>query len=241
MKLTHDTIDALRPEPRALDAEWSASSLATILSTPRTEHHVRARKSRRPRRGVVVGLVAAAPLTTGIGIAAATTGLIPGSFTDAFSFWGQGNPAADIHPADPGDAARMATAPGPDGTVFTVMSTAEDGQYGCRTALLESKESAAQPQPTSFVAATGNWCASEPFTSAFGGASVDFINDTAGYTAVAGDAVRAEVRADDGTEYPALLVNGYFWGWFPTSEYPTLTGYASDGSVVGEVALNLSE
>jgi hypothetical protein len=186
----------------------------------------------------VIALVAAVPLTTGIGIAAATTDLVPGAFTDVFSFWGQGNPAADIQPSDPGDAARMATAPGPDGKVFTVMSTADDGQYGCRTALLESKESAAQPQPTAFVEVTDNWCESEPFSYTFGGAGVSFVNDTAGYTVVAGEAVRAEARADDGTEYPALLVDGYFWGWFPTSEHPTLTGYANDGSVVGQVHLN---
>lgn len=241
MKLTDATLDDLRPQPRDLDPEWSASTLTTILSTPGAGRQVGAGAARCPRRGVAISLLAAVSLSTGLGIAAATTDLASGSFTDAFSFWAQGNPAADILPADPGDVMRMATAPGPDGTVFSVMSTAEDGQYGCRTALLESKESAAQPQPTSFVAVTGNWCASEPFTSAFGGAGVDFVNDTAGYTVVAGDAVRAEVRADDGTEYPALLVNGYFWGWFPTSDHPTLTGYASDGSLVGEVALNLSE
>ena len=38
-----------------------------------------------------------------------------------------------------------------------------------------------------------------------------------------------------------LLVDGDFWGWFPTpnagSAHPVLTGYAADGTVVGKTVL----
>jgi hypothetical protein len=67
--------------------------------------------------------------------------------------------------------------------------------------------------------------------------SVSFQGQIAGFIVSAGNAVRAEVHTPDGQAYPALLVDGDFWGWFPTDARPTLVGYATDGTVIDRVEL----
>ena len=232
MKISSETIDAIRPEPAALDPDWSHETISAILATEPTRRP-RSRRSGR-LRGAVVGLALATATVSGAGIAAAATGLTPQVFTDAFAGWKHW-PGNDD--ADPATAVRVAEAPGPAGTVFSVLSTGGENGYGCRTAVFESAESAAEPAPSSFAGVYGDFCSSGPTFPTFGGAGVTFDELAATYVVSAGDAVRAVVSTPDGTTYPALLVGGDFWGWFPKSADPTLVAYAADGSVVGKVKL----
>ena len=228
MKISSDVLEELRPDPVALDPAWSHEVLTRVLS----DHgHVTTTRPAR-RRVVVVGVAVAATSIAGVGVAAAN-GLMPHSFTAAYSGW-QHWPG---HAADPATAERVATAPGPDGTVFSVLSTGHGAADSCRTAVLESAESARQPLPGEFTDIYGDFCSDAPTLPDFGGVSVSYQDVAAGYTVSAGDAVRAEVRTPDGQAYPALLVEGDFWGWFPRSARPTLVGFAADGSVVGTVHL----
>ncbi|WP_159081652.1 hypothetical protein [Nocardioides sediminis] len=229
MKISSATLVALRPEPVTMDPEWSHASLTAILAEPTT----RAGSRRRAHsRVALVSLAFAATSTLGAGVAVAAGDLTFHSFTEVFSYW----KSVDGHQGvDPARAQRMATAPGPDDAVFSVLATGSD--YTCRTAVVESAESAEDPLPSSFTPVTDNFCASTPLGADFGGADVSFQGQTAGYIVSAGSAARAEVHTPDGREYPALLVDGDFWGWFPTDAHPTLVGYALDGTVIGRVEL----
>lgn len=231
MKIDARVLDELRPTVEPLDPAWSRATLAEIMSAD-TRPAARGTARRSRRRVAAVGTAVAASLVAGVGVAAAS-GEMPQAFTDAFAAWrswpGQG--------ADPADAERVATAPGPHGSVFTVMSTNDADGPSCRTAILETAESAASPGPASFTQVYGDFCADGPTFTTFGKVGLDHTT-VAGYMVSAGDAVRAVVQTPSGQEYPALLVDGDFWGWFPKSARPTLTGYASDGSVVGRVTFN---
>lgn len=74
-----NTIERLRPEPTPLDAEWSATTLASILATPTTATAPASRGRRF--RVVAAGLVGAGVLGTGVAYAG---GFVPQFVTDAF-------------------------------------------------------------------------------------------------------------------------------------------------------------
>ena len=232
MKISSETLDAIRPEPATLDPDWSHKTVSAILATeaPRSSRSKRTGQL----RAAAVGVALAATTVSGVGIAAAATGLTPQAFTDAFSGWKNWPGHND---ADPATAVRVATAPGPEGTVFSVLSTGGENEYGCRTAVFESAKSAAEPVPSRFTGVYGDFCSSGPTFPTFGGAGVTFDELAATYVVSAGSAVRAVVSTPDGQKYPALLVGGDFWGWFPKSAHPTLVAYDADGSVIGRVKL----
>jgi hypothetical protein len=235
MNVSIATIEALRPGPVDMDSTWADATLAAILAD---EPDPVRRSRRNPRsRAVLVSLAVAASSVMGAGVAAAATDFVPQSFTDAFAFWKKDPAPGQLgqHSVDPGDARRVATAPGPRGAVFSVIST--PGNFACHTAVLESPQSAAEALPSSFVDVTSKWCSGSSRGTEFGAADVSFQNGVAGFVVAAGRAARASVEARDGREYPALLVDGEFWGWFPQDENPTLVGYAPDGSVVGRIHL----
>lgn len=213
-------IDHFGPQPTNLTAgtlEGARARLAGAIASP-SGHQ------RRPRaRVALVTCAVVATSAVGVGVAAATTGMGFSAFTDTFDHWSR--------TVDPAEAQRVATAPGPDGTVFSVLVTPDSG---CRTAVVESPQSAAAPLPSSFTDVTSNWCSTTVETGPFGtGADVTLWNGIAGFNVRAGEAVRAEVTTPAGEEFPALLVDGLFWGWFPSEARATLIGYASDGSVMG--------
>ena len=232
MKISSETIDAIRPEPATLDPDWAHETVSAILATAPT-HSPRPRRTGR-LRAAVIGLALAATTVSGVGIAVAVTGLTPQAFADTFAGW-KNWPGHDD--ADPATAVRVATAPGPAGTVFSVLSTDGENEYGCRTAVFESAKSAAEPVPSRFTGVYGDFCSNGPTFPTFGHPGVTFDELAATYMVAAGPAVRAEVSTPDGQKYPALLVGGDFWGWFPKSAHPTLVAYAADGSVVGQVKL----
>ena len=232
MKISADVIEELRPDPVTMDPTWSHETLTRLMAadSPSTQPHA---PRQRKRRVALVSLAVVATSVAGVGVASAS-GLIPTSFTDAFSSW-QHWPG---HPADPATAERIATAPGPDGMVFSVLSTGHGHADSCRTSVVESAESATHALPVSFTNIYGTFCSDAATAPTFGSGSVSYQDVAAGFTVSAGNAVRAEVRTPTGQTYPALLVEGDFWGWFPRSAHPTLVGFAADGSVVGKVRLN---
>ena len=82
----------------------------------------------RPRRKHAAALAFSAAVIVGGSGAAAASGLVPQAFIDAFPWasWPDGPPV------DPADARRIATAPGPDGTVFTLMAAPAAADPGGR-------------------------------------------------------------------------------------------------------------
>lgn len=235
--LTHDdVIDALRPEPPALDPAWSDQTLSRILAqSPQTPRQV-TRPRRTRTRVALLGVAAALPLTAGVGLAAASSGLLPQAFDNVFAHWGIGNPDEGIAPVDLDSVRRAATAAGPDGQIFTVVAAGTKGGSTCHTALFETQASAAEPRPTAFIDVTDNWCAPEQ-TGSFGGVS---LTNTDGYSAFhvsAGEAVDAVLRTTSGDRYPVILVDGYFWGWFPQGEAATLVAHDADGVPQGRAIL----
>ena len=197
------------------------------------------RSPRRRRRLAAVTLSAILASTVGVG-AAAATGNMPQAFTDAFSYWFT-SPVAGQNGIDPSTAHRAAVAPGPHGQVFSVLTAKGADGYQCTVGLFETNRSADMPGPAAFTDATGSICRTGPDDGDFGGSSVSAAGHAYSYFVSAGSAVRAELHTSDGTIYPALLVEGDFWGWFPTpasvSTHPVLIGYAADGSVVGRTVL----
>jgi hypothetical protein len=229
MKIDHRVLHELRPTEHPLDPTWSHDTLLRVMATESTTATTRNPRTKR-RRVALVAVGVAVTTVTGVGVASAS-GLTSQSLTDAFSSW-KVWPGYD---ADPAQAERVATAPGPDGLVFSVLDTGDGQTKSCRSAILETAESARLPKPTTFTDVYGNFCADGPTFPTFGNIGVTNDDLAATYVVSAGDAVRADVRTPDGTQYPALLVNGDFWGWFPLGEHPTVTGYAADGTVVGQV------
>ena len=231
MKISSDVLEELRPDPVTMDPTWSHATLNRVLSGENRPTRVPAPRQGR-RRIVLVSAAMLATSAAGVG-AASAIGLTPTSFTSAFSSW-QHWPGGS---ADPAAAERIATAPGPDGMVFSVLSTGRAHGSSCRTSVVESAESARRDLPDSFTEIYGDFCSNHATAPTFGTAAVSYQDVAAGFTVSAGKAVRAEVRTPDGQVYPALLVEGDFWGWFPRSAHPTLLGYAVDGSLVGKVRL----
>lgn len=234
MKLTNNDLIDLRPDLVPLDPAWSQETLTRVMRTESASARAPGARPSKRRLALIGGAVAAISLL-GVG-AASAAGLMPHAFTETFSYW-QTSPVKGHPGVDPATAERIATAPGPDGMVFSVLRTAPGQPYACRTALLESAASAALRRPTSFIDITDNFCSDTPLAPTFGGVDVSYQDAAAGFIVSAGRAVRAEVSTDNGQKYPALLVDGDFWGWFPNSAHPTLIGYAADGSVVGSLRL----
>ncbi len=239
-----DVIDALRPQGDSIDPEWSQETLRLILAT--TPAPARPELRRRRIRKVLVGTGALAVLGGGV---AAAADIMPQSFTDAFAGWSLTGHQYDDDPGrqsvDPATARRLATEPGPGGTIFSLVAANGTGRYACVAALFETPSSAGKPAPDAFVDANGSSCDAQPAHAGFGdGAAVDVLRepDTLGepavvvYSVATGDAVRAVLQTADGQSYPVLRLNGRFYGWYPGHGSPpggVLIGYAANGEELG--------
>lgn len=230
-------LSALRPRT-TVDEVWPSAARDATLERVLLERTsgatpAPARSPSPIRRLLVGGLAGVAVLAGGLGVAGAA-GALPQSFVDSFAFW------AEDRGVDLATAERVATAPGPDGLVFTVvrMTGGPDGTV-CVTPMFETAGSLSGPVPSVFDDGGGS-CGPvrtpEPFGSNQG---VNASEDTHVYWVAAGTAVRAELRLPDGSVYPAVRVDDGFYGWFPTGSAgePVLTGYGDDGTVVGEVGV----
>lgn len=193
----------------------------------------RSRRRRRLLAAALAGGLVAVP-TAAVAISA-----LPGTPADVFAYW-RTDSAVRV---DPASATRAGTAPGPEGSTLTVLRARTDDRT-CLAAIFETARSAASNAPVAFQE-NGSTCWSgtvkpEPFGVA--GAAVtgtDGAGEVRAFHVLAGDAARAELRLADGTIRPALLVEGYFFGWFTSDEPadPVLFGYGADGSGLGEVVI----
>lgn len=245
------TLEAMRPDTEA-DRLWpqhvQAAEQARIMATTSAP----TAPAVRSRRVGAVALTAALFTVAGIS-AAAASGMMPKTFTDHYYFWKEPGPGAGpgAGPVDPATAKRIASIPGPDGTVFSVFEARGAGSQRCVTPVFESAASAEQPGPSEFTD-LGSRCRHDDDAGAFGdgaGAMVEYaagadgerVPTTLTYDAMAGTAVRAELRLSTGQILPTVLADGSFFGWFPWlpagSPRPVLTGYAPDGTVVGSIEI----
>ncbi len=246
------TLEAMRPDPGP-DRLWPKhlrdAEKARIMATD-SEPTVPPARSRRVVAAVTIGAL----LAVG-GVAACTaTALMPNAFTDHYYFWKEPGPEAGpgVTPVDPATAERIASIPGPDGTVLSVFEARGVGSQRCVTSVFESAANTERPGPSEFTD-LGSRCRYDG-DGAFGdgaGAMVASFGDGAGggevlpkefvYDAMAGTAVRAELRMSTGQVLPTILADGSFFGWFPKPEpgspRPVLTGYAADGTVVGSIEI----
>ncbi|MGY2065268.1 hypothetical protein [Blastococcus sp. SYSU DS0619] len=229
------TLSALRPRTSVGELWAPAARDATLervlLERGSPEAPAPARSPSPIRRLLLGGLAGAAVLAGGLGVAGAA-GVLPQDFVDTFAFW------AEDSGVDLATAERVGSAPGPDGLVFTVVRmTGGPNGVVCLAPLFETAGSLSGPVPSVFEDGGGACRPGSP-VEAFGtNQGVNASEDTHVYWVAAGNAVRAELRLPDGVVYPTLLVDGGFYGWFPTGSEgePVLTGYAADGTVVGEV------
>lgn len=239
------TLAALRPDTsgRAWGAVEQVAARERVMSAPAQTVTSERRAGGRRRRVAAIAL-SGALVVGGASAAAAAGGLLPQSFTDVFSGWSRtsqgAGPELDGPGVDPSTARRVASAPGPDGTAFTLVSAraAADPAYRCTAVLFESPQSVEKPLPSVFQGSYGNGCG-EVVREDFGvnGVTTNPGTGTWTWSASTGNAVRATLVGPDGTSYPVVSDAGTFYGWFPATpdDRPpfVLTGYGEDGSEVG--------
>ena len=224
----------IRPEV-SLDLVWTpqqqtAARERILLDQSRTITTVPGRRRRVAlvAGGLTVGLLAL-PGAAG----AVNSGMSAQSFAQAYSNW------QENRGVDPGSAQRLGTIAGPSGGMYSVVSAANDKGVTCLTMLFETAASAKKPAPD-FFEGGGSFCDDIPsikpfgFNGRFSSGAVDV------WIAEAGTAVRGITRMADGRTYPAMLVQGYLFGWFPILDRDapalvTVIGYAADGSEVGQI------
>ncbi|MFC9517077.1 hypothetical protein ACFTSD_15200 [Nocardiaceae bacterium NPDC056970] len=192
----------------------------------------------RRRRVGAIAFAAAITAAGGVGVAAAG-GLMPKSFTDAYANWLDYPDSSGVNPAD---AERIASIPGPDGTVMSVFVARGADGTRCVAPVFESVADTEQAGPANFTKLM-NYCRPETATGPFGqgrggevGRSGSFTYFT--YDAAAGDAVRAELHTKSGEVFPTVLVEGRFFGWFPLPDgapIATLVGYDANGNAIGRI------
>ena len=120
MKIEIDDVRALRPEAAPLAPEWSDRVVSSILAEPLAPE--RRRPSGR-HRFAAAALACSLVGVAGTGVAAATGVWGSATFSEAFEAW---KSWPDGEASDPLAAARRASAPGPEGTVFSVLTTGEE-------------------------------------------------------------------------------------------------------------------
>lgn len=232
----------LRPSGE-LPLEWTEAEQIVarqrILSAPAAAMALPAPRWRR-RRLLTGGAAALAVAVGGIGVATAT-GLMPSAFTDEYSQSFLEQPLHGQKGIDPSKAERLASTPGPDGSTFTVMVARGRGTYVCTTSLFEATPISGRG-PITFDGG-GSVCQTAmengPYGQAFGGAETNYVphHNAMMLRVTAGMATSAKVRTVTGQVIPMILAEGWFYGWCPNepspARFPTLTGYAADGSVVG--------
>lgn len=225
------TLEKIRPDAHA-DELWpnhlQVAERDRIMATSTDPAVPPARR----RRAGAIGLVAAITVAGGVGVAAAG-GLMPKAFTDAYSGW---LTYPDSSGVDPAAAERIASIPGPDGTVMSVFVAHGTDGTRCVAPVFESPADAEQPGPSNFTG-LGNYCRPATDTGPFGqGGGGWVVPGGFAYDAAAGNAVRAELHTSSGEVFPTMLVEGRFFGWFPMPDgapMATLVGYDADGNIIG--------
>ncbi|MGN9909075.1 hypothetical protein ACTMTJ_16145 [Phytohabitans sp. LJ34] len=224
-------LEKLRPVT-AVDDEWPpaarAAALERLLLAPAPT------AARRRPRLLVTAALTAGILAVGAG-AATAGGLLPESFTGSLSFWtSETDGGVDVQ-----TARRVAQGPGPDGTVLSVWSARGANGTVCVAPMFEAPGPVDRPAPADFRLAGGQCepadMRSQPVFGSTGGSSTPEGIHT--MWASAGGAVRAELRLTDGSVRPALAAAGMFFFWYEANERvapPTLVGYDSAGTVLGE-------
>jgi hypothetical protein len=231
--LRHTTVGSLPEETvAALAREISGNSISAADGLPAAKPA----RTRRRRRVLAASLIASGALC--FSTAALAFDAVPGRVEDVFSHL-RNDP---MIPVDVDAVERAATGPGPDGTRFSVLRVGNAQGWTCLGPGFESAASAASPVPTDFDR-NGNLCLPSGYRSGpFGGATGTIAEREDDryptYMSEAGAAVRAELRLPDGTIQRALLVDGYFWGWYPrTAGGLTLVGYDAEGGIVGRASV----
>ena len=230
-------LSEMRPKT-SLDAVWTADEQKVVrerILADRTSSGTTgpSRRKRAALAGVVVlGLVAVPGVASAVG-----SGMKPQAFFGAYDYWGE-NPDGAV---DPATASRAATAPGPFGGTFSVLTAKNDGGLTCIGPVFETSTSAKAQLPDNFEDG-GSFCQTAPSNMPFGIDSVMYTDSATIWWGPAGDAVTAELRMPTGEVYPVLRVEGYLFGWYPLPapgerDDPTLTGFAADGSEVGETTI----
>lgn len=241
MSHDHDRIALLsqiRPTS-AVDRAWDArdqdAALARVLAD--TGGSAAPAPVRPPRRARAAAIAAglAAGVVAAPGIAAAVgDGMRPQAFLDVYSYWATDNPQGVVRAET---ARRAATAPGPDGSQFSVLMATNSEGTTCLAPLIESGPSADRDLPDLFTDG-GSLCVSADAPPQQIGPVLVSPTDTATvWYGHAGDGTRAELTMPDGAEYPALVVDGHLFGWYPLPDgtaagIPTLTVYGPDGTVL---------
>jgi hypothetical protein len=238
--LRHNSIGSLPEEAvAAVGREISMNSISSagVLPVGTTDPRgVPAVRARRRRLMVAASLIATGVL--GVSTAALAFDAVPGSVEDVFSHL-RNDPSVAV---DVDAVERAASGPGPDGTRFSVLRVGNANGWTCLGPGFESAASAASPVPTDFNR-NGNLCLpSGHRTGPFGGAAGTIAEREDDryptYLSEAGAAVRAELHLPDGTTQRALLVDGYFWGWYPRNVGDlTLVGYDGEGNIVGRASV----
>lgn len=227
-------LNNLRP-PAELDAVWTLEQQVAVRDRIVMDRTPATTAPSRRRRVAGIAAVLALGLIASPGVAGAVgNGMRPQAFIDAYDYWGNIPKGA----VDPATARRAATAPGPFGGIFSVLTAKNSEGLTCIGPVFESSASAKAVLPDNFNDG-GSFCQEAPSTKPFGFASLMYTRTAAVWWADAGGAVTGELRMPSGETYPVVLVQGYLFGWYPLplrtpDESPTLIGYAADGSVVGQ-------
>lgn len=217
-----ELLERLRPTS-AVHRHWPGD-------TPPPARPAQVRRA-RTRRLLVTAALTAALIGAGTGVAGAA-GLLPESLTGPLRFWSS-ETGGDV---DPGTARRVAQTPGPDGTVLSVWSARDARGATCVAPMFETPGPLDRPAPTDFRLAGGQCTPAlpaEPFGNLGGSADEHGVHTM---WVTAGDAVRAELRAPDGTTRPVLRAEGMFFLWYAADARtgpPALVGYDAAGDVVG--------
>lgn len=223
-----ELLERLRPVARLETLLPARDREAMLEKLLRADRESRVGAAHQPARRWLVGIGVSTVVLASVGTAAAA-GLLPQSFTDVFSSWEQDGYA------QLSETVRAGTAPGPDGSVFTVVTSRnEDGSF-CAGAVFESPESAAEPVPSVF-AENGSSCEPTPNREDFGANSAG--SDTGSeyvFQVSAGPATTAVLESPGTEARPLILANGWLYGWLPANYdgSAVVNGYAPDGSLVG--------
>ena len=238
--MTNDALQRLREADPAADTPALAPDrAATVLHRAMHRTELPAAEGRRNGRRLAAGAAAAVIAAAGGAGVATATGLRPTAFTDTYSYF-LDEPLAGQSGIDPSNAERLATTPGPDGTTFSVFVARGENTYVCATSVIEPTP-VNDPGPISFIGGPGacqTATENNPYDYPFGEAGNSYVaeHNVFWVDVPMGEAVRAEVRTTMGQTIPMIPAVGYFWGWAPNevdpARFPTLTGYAADGSVL---------
>lgn len=222
----------------SLDAVWTADEQTVVRERILSDRTSPARVRPHRRRHAALSGVLAFGLVCLPGVAGAVgSGMEPQAFFDAYDYWGD-NPDGAV---DPATATRAASAAGPFGGTFSVLTARNEDGLTCMTPVFESTTSEKALLPDDFEGGFST-CGSVPSTRPFAVDAVEYVDTATVWFGHAGDAVTAELRMPSGEVYPVLRVEGYLFGWYPLPtpgerDAPVLTGFAADGTEVGTAEL----